>query len=125
MKNINSRYKREREVAKLLGLTPVPYSGSRWQLGKEDAYSEEVICQIKSTQIDAMRVRYRDLFDLVRHGNGQQVPVLVLDFVDPKIGQKTLPDDVWVAIRLEDFLYMLDCKKKMEAFNTEGEKFFG
>ena len=45
--------KNERDVMERLGLEPTPNSGSGW-IAKEDGQSDDVICQLKSTDAESI-----------------------------------------------------------------------
>ena len=49
----------EAEVMRSLGLEPTPNSGSG-PIWKEDGQSEEVICQLKSTDAESIRIHKKD-----------------------------------------------------------------
>ena len=104
--NVNSRYAREKQIfTEMLHMTPVPFSGSRKELGKEDAYDACRLGQAKSTVSNAIAVKYIDLYQLRQHAQGK-APLLVVDFCEPTIstpesGRVTLPADVWAMVPVE------------------------
>ena len=52
--------KNEEEVMESLGLKPTKNSGSGW-IEKEDGQSDNVICQLKSTDAQSIKVNQKDL----------------------------------------------------------------
>ena len=52
--------KNEAEVMKALGLVPTKNSGSGW-IEKEDGQNENVICQLKSTDAQSIRIVQKDI----------------------------------------------------------------
>ena len=52
--------KNEEEVMRSLGLTPTKNSGAGW-IEKEDGQNEHVICQLKSTDAQSIRVIQKDI----------------------------------------------------------------
>jgi len=82
MKRTGKFYRRnEAEVMKSLGLKPTPNSGSGW-IVKEDGQSEEVICQLKSTDANSIRVNKKDL-DVLSYNAAvaHKLPVFAIQFL--------------------------------------------
>ena len=82
MKRSGKFYRRnEAEVMKSLGLKPTPNSGSGW-IVKEDGQSEEVICQLKSTDANSIRVNKKDL-DVLSYNAAvaHKLPVFAMQFL--------------------------------------------
>ena len=84
----------EKEVMKLLGLEPTPNSGSGW-LVKEDGQNENVICQLKSTDNNSIKINKLDLDklsynSLVVH----KLPVFAIQFLNS--------NEVFLVIKPED-----------------------
>lgn len=52
--------KNEKEVMEQLGLQPTKNSGSGW-IEKEDGQSENVLCQLKSTDANSIKINKQDL----------------------------------------------------------------
>ena len=74
-------YKNEKEVMKMLGLKPVPGSGSGWVL-KEDGESETIMAQLKSTDASSYRINMLDLKKLEYHAEvSHKTPVFVIQFL--------------------------------------------
>lgn len=84
----------EKEVMKLLGLEPTPNSGSGW-LVKEDGQNENVICQLKSTDNNSIKINKLDLDklsynSLVVH----KLPVFAIQFLNS--------NEVYLLVKPED-----------------------
>jgi hypothetical protein len=82
MKRSGRFYRRnEAEVMKSLGLKPTPNSGSGW-IVKEDGQSEEVICQLKSTDAESIRIHKKDLDTLSYNAAiAHKLPVFAIQFL--------------------------------------------
>ena len=73
--------KNEKEVMKMLGLEPTKNSGSGW-IEKEDGKNENVLCQLKSTDAQSIKVSKQDLDTL--HYNAtvaHKLPVFAIQFL--------------------------------------------
>lgn len=73
--------KNEADVMKRLGLQPTKNSGSGW-IEKEDGQSEDLICQLKSTDANSIRVSKQDL-DTLQHNAyvSHKLPVFAIQFL--------------------------------------------
>lgn len=73
--------KNEAEVMKSLGLKPTKNSGSGW-IEKEDGQSEFVICQLKSTDAQSIKVNKKDL-DVLSYNAAvtRKIPVFAIQFL--------------------------------------------
>lgn len=73
--------KNEADVMSMLGLQPTKNSGSGW-IEKEDGQSEEIICQLKSTDASSIRVVKQDL-DTLDHNAyvSHKLPVFAIQFL--------------------------------------------
>ena len=82
MKRTSKFYRRnEAEVMKSLGLKPTPNSGSGW-IFKEDGQSDEVICQLKSTDAESIRIYKKDLDTLSYNAAvTHKLPVFAIQFL--------------------------------------------
>ena len=71
----------EADVMRSLGLEPTPNSGSGW-LVKEDGQSEKVICQLKSTDANSIKVNKKDL-DVLSYNAAvaHKLPVFAIQFL--------------------------------------------
>ena len=73
--------KNEAEVMKSLGLEPTPNSGSG-PIWKEDGQSEHVICQLKSTDAQSIRVNKKDIDTLIYNAAvAHKLPVFAIQFL--------------------------------------------
>ena len=71
----------EKEVMKRLGLTPTPNSGSGWII-KEDGQSEDIICQLKSTDAESIKINLQDIHKLQYNASVvHKVPVFAVQFI--------------------------------------------
>ena len=73
--------KNEAEVMESLGLKPTKNSGSGW-VEKEDGQSENVICQLKSTDANSIKVNKKDL-DVLSYNAAvaHKLPVFAIQFL--------------------------------------------
>lgn len=71
----------EKEIMKLLGLKPTVNSGSGW-VEKEDGQSDNLICQLKSTDANSIKVDKKDL-DTLNHNAivSHKLPVFAIQFL--------------------------------------------
>ena len=73
--------KNEAEVMRSLGLEPTPNSGSAW-IVKEDGQSEDVICQLKSTDAMSMKINLKDIETLEYNALvAHKLPVFAIQFL--------------------------------------------
>lgn len=82
MKRSGKFYRRnERDVMSQLGLQPTKNSGSGW-IEKEDGQSEDVICQLKSTDASSIKVNKKDL-DVLQYNAtvAHKLPVFAIQFL--------------------------------------------
>ena len=106
--------KNEQEVMRSLGLEPTPNSGSGW-IVKEDGISEDIICQLKSTDANSIKIIKNDLDtleynSLVEH----KLPVFAIQFL------KT--NEVYLVLRPED---LKDVVKYIKTGKVSEERFLG
>lgn len=73
--------KNEAEIMKSLGLKPTPNSGSGW-IVKEDGQSDNIICQLKSTDANSIRINKKDL-DVLSYNAAvaHKLPVFAIQFL--------------------------------------------
>lgn len=73
--------KNEAEVMRMLGLEPTPNSGSG-PIWKEDGQSDDVICQLKSTDAQSIKVNKKDL-DVLSYNAAvaHKLPVFAIQFL--------------------------------------------
>ena len=73
--------KNEAEVMRSLGLEPTPNSGSGW-IVKEDGQSEDVICQLKSTDAMSIKINLKDIEILEYNALvAHKLPVFAIQFL--------------------------------------------
>ena len=86
--------KNEEEVMKSLGLKPTKNSGSGW-IEKEDGYNDYVICQLKSTDAQSIKVNQKDIRTLEKNAMIEhKIPVFAIQFLNT--------GEVWLMIKPED-----------------------
>lgn len=84
----------ESEIMRSLGLQPTSNSGSGW-VEKEDGQSESVICQLKSTDANSIRLNLDDWNTLEYNAAvSHKLPVFALQFIGT--------GDVFLAVRPDD-----------------------
>ena len=72
--------KNEKEVMESLGLTPTPGSGCG-EVWKEDGQNDYVICQLKSTDANSIRVQQKDIRTLEHNAAvSHKIPVFAIQF---------------------------------------------
>ena len=87
--------KNEEEVMKSLGLQPTPNSGSGW-IVKEDGQNDFVICQLKSTDAQSIKVNQKDIRILEYNAQvSHKIPVFAIQFLNT--------GEVWLMAKPEDF----------------------
>lgn len=82
MKRSGKEYRNiEKDVMKMLGLEPTKNSGSGW-IEKEDGQSDNVLCQLKSTDAGSIKVSKYDLDTLQYNAMvSHKLPVFVIQFL--------------------------------------------
>ena len=142
--------KNEADVMRSLGLEPTPNSGSG-PIWKEDGQSDEVICQLKSTDANSIRINKKDL-DVLSYNAAvtHKLPVFTIQFlqssevylvIKPEMlceaakyietGEYESADE-FVGIDLSEHEQIISTPKKIikssssarEKFNQENEKKF-
>ena len=87
--------KNEAEVMKSLGLRPTPNSGSG-PLFKEDGDNEYLICQLKSTDAQSIRVHQKDIRMLEHNATiSHKIPIFAIQFLNT--------GEVWLMAKPIDF----------------------
>lgn len=83
----------EKEVMARLGLQPTPNSGSGW-VSKEDGESDDVLCQLKSTDAQSIKIDKKDLDVLQSNASvTHKLPVFAIQFLRT--------DEVYLVIKPE------------------------
>lgn len=73
--------KNETEIMAMLGLDPTPNSGSGW-IVKEDGQNENVICQLKSTDANSIKVDKNDIDTLIYNAFVcHKLPIFAIQFL--------------------------------------------
>lgn len=84
----------EAEVMESLGLKPTINSGSTW-IEKEDGQSEDIICQLKSTDAQSIRIVKKDIDTLIYNSLVvHKLPVFAIQFLST--------NEVFLLVRPED-----------------------
>lgn len=86
--------KNEEEVMKSLGLKPTKNSGSGW-IEKEDGQNDYVICQLKSTDAQSIKVNQKDIRTLEKNAMIEhKIPMFAIQFLNT--------GEVWLMIKPDD-----------------------
>ena len=86
--------KNEEEVMKSLGLNPTKNSGSYW-IEKEDGYNDYVICQLKSTDAQSIKVNQKDIRALEKNAMIEhKIPMFAIQFLNT--------GEVWLMLKPDD-----------------------
>lgn len=86
--------KNEQEVMEALGLRATKNSGSGW-IEKEDGQNDYLICQLKSTDAQSIRVNQKDIRVLESNASvAHKLPVFAIQFLNT--------GEVWVMCKPED-----------------------
>lgn len=98
--------KNEVEVMKRLGFTPTKNSGAGW-VEKCDGQNETFICELKSTNKESYTLKQKTLQELEYHACvSHKTPVFALQFLNR--------DEIWVAVKEEDFKEFIEFKKQKQ-----------
>ena len=86
--------KNEVEVMKSLGLKPTKNSGSGW-IEKEDGQNDYVICQLKSTDAQSIKVNQKDIRTLEKNAMIEhKIPMFAIQFLNT--------GEVWLMLKPDD-----------------------
>ena len=86
--------KNEEEVMKSLGLKPTKNSGSGW-IEKEDGQNDYVICQLKSTDAQSIKVNQKDMRTLEKKAMIEhKIPMFAIQFLNT--------GEVWLMLKPDD-----------------------
>lgn len=104
----------EREVMRQLGLEPTPNSGSGW-IVKEDGQTDDLICQLKSTDASSIKINKNDL-DTLEYNSlvAHKLPVFAIQFLST--------NEVYLVLRPED---LKDVVKYIKTGKVSEERFLG
>lgn len=105
--------KNEAEVMKTLGLKPTKNSGSGW-VEKEDGQSDEIICQLKSTDASSIRIHKQDI-DILEYNAAvsHKLPVFAIQYLET--------GDVYLLVKPEQ---LCDVAKYIETGEYESRELF-
>lgn len=105
MKRTQKFYSRnEKEVMKILGLTPTIASGSTW-LEKEDGYNENILCQLKSTDAESIKINLFDIETLEHNAYiSDKLPIFVIQFLQ---NRNELDMGTYILIRPSELTQIL------------------
>lgn len=106
--------KNEQEVMRSLGLEPTFNSGSAW-IEKEDGQNENIICQLKSTDANSIKINKNDL-DTLEYNSlvAHKLPVFAIQFLQT--------NEVYLVLRPED---LKDVVKFIKTGKVSEERFLG
>jgi len=86
--------KNEAEVMKSLGMKPTKNSGAGW-IEKEDGDNDYVICQLKSTDAQSIRVQQKDIRILEKNARvSHKIPLFAIQFLNT--------GEVWLMVKPEN-----------------------
>ena len=102
--------KNEEEVMKSLGLKPTKNSGSGW-IEKEDGQNDFVICQLKSTDAQSIKVNQKDIRILEKNALvSHKLPLFAIQFLNT--------GEVWLMAKPDDFVSISEYIKTGEVIKT-------
>lgn len=88
--------KNEEEVMKSLGLKPTKNSGSGW-IEKEDGQNDFIICQLKSTDAQSIKVNQKDIRVLEKNALvSHKLPLFAIQFLNT--------GEIWLMAKPVDFV---------------------
>lgn len=83
--------KNEADIMKSLGLKPTVNSGSTW-IEKEDGQNDYVICQLKSTDAQSIKINQKDIRVLEENALvAHKLPVFAIQFLNT--------NEVWLMVK--------------------------
>lgn len=104
MKRTNKFWrKNERDIMEQLGFEPTANSGSTW-LEKGDGQTEDVICELKSTDAGSYRLQVFDLHKLQHNAQvAHKLPVFAVQFIEHnEVYLVVKPEDLQVLAKVMD-----------------------
>lgn len=123
MKRSGRFYRRnEADVMRKLGFKPTKNSGSGW-IEKEDGQSDNLICQLKSTDAGSIKVSKYDIDTLIHNASvSKKLPVFAIQFLSS--------NEVYLIVRpcdIEDIAKFIDTginERKNDVFESieDGER---
>ena len=101
----------EAEVMESLGLKPTKNSGSGW-IEKEDGQNDFVICQLKSTDAQSIKVNQKDIRVLEKNARIEhKLPMFAIQFLNT--------NEVWLMVKPEDIQQITEYIKTGECYIHE------
>ena len=83
--------KNEADIMKSLGLQPTKNSGSTW-IEKEDGQNDYIICQLKSTDAQSIKVNQKDIKILEENAIiAHKLPVFAIQFLNT--------NEIWLMVK--------------------------
>jgi len=97
--------KNEAEVMQLLGLTPTAASGAGW-IEKEDGQDDNIICQLKSTDANSIKINLLDVEKLEYQAMvTNKLPVFAIQFLKHR---EDIDMGTFLLIKPSDLLSVVD-----------------
>lgn len=107
----------EADVMRMLGLQPTKGSGSGW-IEKEDGQSEDVICQLKSTDAQSIKVNKKDLDTLQYNAAvSHKLPVFAIQYLSSQ--------EVYLVLKPEVLSEVVEYLKTGERHHNAAHEFVG
>lgn len=109
----------EAEVMQRLGLRPTKNSGAGW-VEKEDGESEDVLCQLKSTDHQSISVKQVDLRQLESHAAvSHKIPVFAIQFLNTgEVWILAKPEHINIKTKNQKFFEFGVDKEQEKEYNT-------
>ena len=109
----------EAEVMQRLGLRPTKNSGAGW-VEKEDGESEDVLCQLKSTDHQSISIKQVDLRQLENHAAvSHKVPVFAIQFLNTgEIWILAKPEHIEIKTKNQNFFEFGVDNEQEKEYNT-------
>lgn len=109
----------EEEAMQRLGLRPTKNSGAGW-VEKEDGESEDILCQLKSTDHQSISVKQVDLRQLENHAAvSHKIPVFAIQFLNTgEIWIIAKPEHVHIKTKNQNFFEFGVDKEQEKEYNT-------
>lgn len=109
----------EAEVMQRLGLRPTKNSGAGW-IAKEDGESEDILCQLKSTDHQSISVKQVDLRQLENHAAvSHKIPVFAIQFLNTgEVWILAKPEHINIKTKNQNFFEFGVDKEQEKEYNT-------
>lgn len=106
-------YRNEKEVMEMLGLKQTKGSGNGW-VEKEDGQNDKVICQLKSTDANSIRVIKKDIDTLLYNAEvARKYPVFAIQFLQS--------NEVYLLVKPEELVDVAKYIKTGKGKETKNE----